>query len=174
MGKALVTESADELTGMAERDMVNVNLLINKKFYPEDYMYSIICFHVTQAVEKFLKSYIISNGKNVEKIHDLDILQKAAMEIDDSFSTIMDNCLLINEYGPKIKYSSRNQVTKQNIIDIVKSLNIICNFPPMKAMRDSFSKKHSYKIVAEVTTKPVKTEKPAAKNGKKKNNQKPV
>jgi len=151
MDNEFVTESAEELTGMAERDIVNVELLLNKKFYPEDYMYNIICFHATQAVEKLLKSYIISNGKTIEKIHNLDILQKAAMEIDNSFSKIMDNCLLLNEYGPKIKYSTGNQITKHNIDEIIKSLNAICNFPPIKAMRDSFGKKHQYEIVTEMT-----------------------
>jgi len=93
------------------------------------------------------------------------------MEIDDSFSKIMDNCLLLNEYGPKIKYSTRNQITKQNIDEIIKSLNAICKFPPIKTMRDSFSKKRNYKIIAEVTTKPIKT---SAKNGKKKRDSKPT
>jgi HEPN domain-containing protein len=151
MSESLVTESAEELTGMAEKDIVNVKLLIDKKFYPEDYMYNIICFHAAQAVEKLLKGFIISNNKTVEKIHDLDILQKAAMEIDNSFSKIMDDCLLVNEYGPIIKYSTRNPVTKQNINDIIKSLSAICNFPPIKAMRDTFSKEHKYEIVGEVT-----------------------
>ena len=151
MNKSLVTETAEELIGMAERDIVNVKLLIDKKFYPEDYMYSVICFHTTQAVEKLLKSFIISNNKTVEKIHDLDILQKSAMEIDNSFLKIMDNCLLLNEYGPKIKYSTGNQITKHNIDEIIKSLNAICNFPPIKAMRDSFGKKHQYEIVTEMT-----------------------
>jgi HEPN domain-containing protein len=154
MNKSPVTETAEELTGMAERDIVNVKLLIDKKFYPEDYMYSVICFHTIQAVEKLLKSFIISNGKTVERIHDLDILQKSAMEIDNSFSKIMDNCLLLNEYGPKIKYSTRNQITKQDIDKIIKSLENVCNFPPIQAMRNLFSKKHNYKIVTEITAKP--------------------
>ena len=153
MDKIFVTESADELTGMAEKDIVTVKLLIDKKFYPEDYMSNIICFHATQAVEKFLKSYIIINGKTIEKIHDLDILQKAAMEIDNSFSEILDNCLLLNEYGPKIKYSTRNQVTKQDMDKIINSLENICNFPPIKAMRDKFSKEHNYEIVGEISAK---------------------
>jgi len=73
------------------------------------------------------------------------------MGIDDLFSIIMDNCLLLNEYGPNMKYSTRNQVTKQNINEILVSLNAICNFPPIKAMRDSFSKEHKYEIVGEIT-----------------------
>jgi HEPN domain-containing protein len=155
MSKSLVTESADELAGMAEKDMVTVKLLIEKIFYPEDYRYNIICFHATQAVEKFLKSYIIINGKTVEKIHHRDILQKDTMEIDNSFSKIMDDCLLLNEYGPKIKYSTRNQVTKQDMEKIINSLGNVCNFLSIKAMRDKFSKEHNYEIVGEITTKRV-------------------
>ena len=152
MSKSLVTESADMLCHKAEKEILTVNVLSDKIFYPENLMYDIICFHATQAVEKFLKSYIISNGKTVEKIHDLDILQKAAMEIDNSFSKIMDNCLLLNEFVPNVKYDDdENPITKQNINDIIKSLNTICNFPPIKAMRDSFSTERKYEIVGEVT-----------------------
>ena len=152
MSKSLVTESADMLCHKAEKDILTVNVLSDKIFYPENLMYDIICFHATQAVEKFLKSYIISNGKTVEKIHDLDILQKAAMEIDNSFSKIMDNCLLLNEFIPNVKYDDENPVTKQNIDEIVKSLNAICNFPPIKALRDSFGTEHKYEIVDEMTS----------------------
>ena len=75
------------------------------------------------------------------------------MEIDNSFSKIMDDCLLLNEYGPKIKYSTRNQVTKQDMEKIINSLENICNFPPIKAMRDKFSKEHNYEVVGEIMTK---------------------
>jgi len=165
MSKSLVTESAEELTGMAERDIVNVKLLVDKKFYPEDYMYNVICFHATQAVEKLLKSYIISNAKTIEKIHNLDHLHRAAMEIDILFSKIKNDCVLLNEFVPDIKYSEQESITKQNINDIIKSLDVICNFPPIQTLRASFGKKHKYEIVAEEIASPAK---PAAKNGKKK------
>ena len=155
MSKSLVTENPDELYAAAEMDIKTVDSLLTLPKYPEDQMYNIICFHATQAVEKFLKGYIINNGKTVEKIHNLDILQKAAMGIDNSFSKIMDDCLLLNEYGPKIKYSTRNQVTKQDMDKIINSLENVCNFPPIKAMRDKFSKEHNYEIVGEITAKRV-------------------
>jgi HEPN domain-containing protein len=151
MDKSFVTESAEQLTEMAEKDIVTVKLLIDKKFHPEDYMYNIICFHATQAVEKLLKSYIINNSKNIEKTHDLDYLHKVATEIDASFIKIKNDCIWLNKFCPKIKYSTENTVTKQNINDIIKSLNAICNFPPIKTMRDSFGKGYKYEIVSEVT-----------------------
>ena len=156
MDKSFVTESAEELTGMAEKDMVTVKLLIDKKFYPEDYMYNIICFHATQAVEKLLKSFIINNNKTVKKIHNLDDLHKATTEIDVSFTKIKEDCVLLNEFVPDVKYSEQEPITKQNINDIIKSLNAICNFPPIKTMRDSFGKEHKYKIVDEATACSVK------------------
>jgi len=152
MSKSLVTESPDELISKAEKDVISVNVLFAQEFYPDDLMYEIICFHATQAVEKLLKGYIISNGKTVEKIHNLDTLQQAAMGIDALFTNISKDCVALNEYVPDIKYSEHEPITKQNIDKIIKSLNTICNFLPIKAMRDSFSKEHSYKIVGEITT----------------------
>ena len=152
MSKSLVTESADMLCHKAEKDILTVNVLSNKDFYPEDLMYDIICFHATQAAEKFLKSFIISNGKTVEKIHNLDILQKIAIEIDTSFTNISKDCMSLNEYVPDIKYSEQEAITKQNINDIIKSLDVICNFPPIKTMRNSFGKEHKYEIVGEIAT----------------------
>ena len=102
MNKSFITESADELFDKAERDIMSVDILLTELKYPEDRKYDIICFHATQAVEKFLKGYIISNGKNARKIHDLDSLQKSAMELDITFSKIMDNCLLLNSFVPKV------------------------------------------------------------------------
>ena len=152
MNKSLVTETPDMLYKKAEMDIMTVDSLHTLPKYPENQMYDIICFHATQAVEKFLKGYIINNGNIVEKIHDLDVLQESAMEIDISFAKIKSECMLLNSFAPNIKYSSNKIITKQDMTKIIKSLEIICNFPPIKAMRDSFSKEHNYKIVGEITS----------------------
>jgi len=154
MSKSLVTESPEELTSKAEKDIMNVNVLLAQKFHPEDLMYDIICFHATQAVEKLLKSYIIKNGQKVNKIHDIDRLHNIAVEIDVSFTNIKDDCVLLNVFVPDVKYSEQETITKQNLDKITKSMETVCCFPPIKAMRDLFAEKRSYKIVAEITTNP--------------------
>jgi hypothetical protein len=73
------------------------------------------------------------------------------MNIDNSFSEIKDECVLLNTFTPNIKYDDEDPITKQDMEKIVKSLNAICNFPPIKTIRDSFSKGHKYEIVTEVT-----------------------
>ena len=104
MDKSLVTETPDELLDKAEKDIATIKVLLPKKFYPEDMMYDIMCFHATMAVEKILKSYIIINGKNIEKTHDLSYLCKSAMGIDDTFENISNDCASLNDFIPKIKY----------------------------------------------------------------------
>jgi len=119
MGKSLVTESADELVYIAESDIISFKELLAGTYYPADRKYNIICFHATQAVEKLLKGFIISNGKTVERIHDLDVLQKSAMKIDISFAKIKRECMLLNTFAQNIKYSSKIIITKQDIEKII-------------------------------------------------------
>jgi HEPN domain-containing protein len=152
MDKSFVTETPDELAYIAESDLIAVKELFAGTYYPPDRMHNIICFHAAQAVEKFIKGYIISKGKNIEKTHDLDYLQKITVNIDASFVKIKNNCVLLNTFLHNIKYSSRKPITKQDINKIIKSLEIISNFLPIKEMRISFAKKHKYEIVTGITT----------------------
>jgi hypothetical protein len=95
----------------------------------------------------------------------LDYLREIAMKIDISFEKIIDDCVTLNKFVPGRKYSDEMPITKQDMNDIIKSLNTICGFPPIKAMRDSFRQKHKFEIVDEVTAKPIGS----LRNGKKKN-----
>jgi len=76
------------------------------------------------------------------------------VEIDTSFANIKDDCVLLNVFVPDIKYSEQESVTKQNLDKILKSMETICSFPPIKTMRDSFRKERKYEIAAEVIAKP--------------------
>ena len=165
MSKSIVTETSDELISKAEKDVINVKVLSAQKFYPENLMYDITCFHATQAVEKLLKAYIIKNGLNVSKTHDIDHLQKIAMGIDNSFKNISKDCILLNKFVPDIKYSRQKTISKQDMSKILMSMETICDFSPIKTMSNSFSKNHKYEIVAEETAKPAskKADKPAVK-----------
>ncbi|MDR0322551.1 MAG: HEPN domain-containing protein [Treponema sp.] len=147
MNRSLVTETPDELLMNAERDIITVQVLLSKKFYPEDMMYIPICFHATQAVEKLLKSYIINNGKKIEKTHNLNYLCKSATEIDISFETIKNDCVLLNDFVPGIKYGDDEPIVKQEMDNLIKSLNNVCDFSPIKSLRDLFKQKHQFEII---------------------------
>jgi len=151
MNKSFVKESAEELVYLAESDIISTKILFSETYYPMDRKYNIIFFHATQAVEKLLKGYIISNGKKVKQIHNLKDLNKTATKIDNSFSNIREYCASLNDLIPNLKYSSKRIFTKQDMNEVIKSLDVICNFPPIKTMRDLFSKEHKYEIVGEIT-----------------------
>ena len=151
MDKSPVTETPDELISKAEKDILTIKVLLPQKFHPEDLMYDIMSFHATMAIEKLLKSYIISNGKKIEKTHDLIYLHKAATVINDSFEKIENECIFLNDFVPSIKYGDEIQILKQDMSKIIKSMESICDFPPIKAMRDSFHQTHKFQIIDEIT-----------------------
>ncbi|MCL2443886.1 MAG: HEPN domain-containing protein [Treponema sp.] len=152
MANRLVKESAKDLIYTAENDIITVKELIIGTSYPADRKYNIICFHAIQAVEKLLKGYIICNNIKITKTHNLDYLHKVIVKIDVSFSEIKNDCLLLNMLTPSLKYNSRKLITKQVMDEILRSLEVICNFPPIKVMRDTFSKNNNYTIVDDVVT----------------------
>ena len=146
-----VTETQDELFDKAERDMMSIDIIYRDTMYPADRKHDIICFHATQAVEKFLKGYIIANGRKVKKIHNLTVLLENAIEIDSSFKQIVTECVLLNQYTAEIKYTTRNPITTSDIGRALSALKNISNFVPIKSLRDLASKNQKYKIIAEIT-----------------------
>ncbi len=48
----------------------------------------VICFHSQQAVEKFLKAYLVSKGIGFEKTHNITFLLKLCIESDKDFIEI--------------------------------------------------------------------------------------
>jgi hypothetical protein len=119
--------------------------------YPLDALHIPICFHVTQAVEKQLKGFIIDNNHKVRKIHDLEVLVGQAIKIDSTFDTIKKECVLINQFLPDVKYSNDKIITKNDINIIIRSLTTINNFPPLKTLRDAVSRKYNYETITEIT-----------------------
>jgi len=45
-----------------------------------------VCFHMQQCIDKYLKAYLIFNGKEIRKTHDLAELISNCVEIDESFN----------------------------------------------------------------------------------------
>lgn len=49
------------------------------------------CYHVQQCVEKLLKAWLIACGHGIRRTHNISILVEQCIEIDDSFSVLVDN-----------------------------------------------------------------------------------
>jgi len=86
----------------AENDLMSVQRLLEI----EPIILDNACFHCQQAVEKYLKAYLIYNGFDVQKTHDIIVLLNQCSKFDSIFATIdpMD----INAYAVQGRYPDTN------------------------------------------------------------------
>lgn len=66
------------------------DLEVAKILLAEEGYFDIVLFHLHQAVEKYLKGFLIYKGWKLKKIHDLEILVTEAMSFDDGFQKYLD------------------------------------------------------------------------------------
>jgi len=63
---------------------------------------SAICFHCQQLVEKMLKAYLIINGKEIKKTHNIEFLLSECADFDDEFNEIDSKNL--SDFGVEVRY----------------------------------------------------------------------
>jgi HEPN domain-containing protein len=60
------------------------------------------CFHCQQAVEKFLKAFLIANGVDIKRTHSIEYLLSECSDIDMDFSDIDPKSL--SDFGVDVRY----------------------------------------------------------------------
>lgn len=85
----------------AEHDLkIGINELHSEK--PATDM---ICFHMQQCAEKYLKAYLAFNEIEIKRTHDLAALLKDCIATDDSFKILLEKKIpLLTPYGTVIRY----------------------------------------------------------------------
>ena len=58
------------------------------EFITEDPATDTICFHMQQCVEKYFKAFLIFNGVEISKTHNLALLLQQCIEIDSEFEKL--------------------------------------------------------------------------------------
>ena len=96
----MLNEEVIEWLKFANVDLDSAKHLLKMKPQPNE----IICYHCQQAVEKFLKSYIIYCNEEIEKIHNLLVLNSTCKKYDQTFETIEEKCSKLNGYGTMVRY----------------------------------------------------------------------
>jgi HEPN domain-containing protein len=86
----------------AEHDMISAQRLLEI----EPMILDNACFHCQQAIEKYLKAFLIYNGVDVEKTHNIIFLLNESSNFDPIFSTI--DPLNINAYAVQGRYPDTN------------------------------------------------------------------
>ena len=75
----------EEWIERGEHDLEAARLLLDRKAHSD-----IVLFHIHQAVEKYLKGFLIHHGWKLKKIHDLETLITDAADFDDIFADYLD------------------------------------------------------------------------------------
>jgi len=83
----------------ADNDLKTAKLCLNT----EEIITDSACFHSQQAVEKFLKAYLISKDISPQKTHKIEILLENCKNFDKSFIDL-DGIEILSEYAVELRY----------------------------------------------------------------------
>jgi len=92
----------------AEEDL----FVINKLTESEIFATSSVCFHCQQAVEKYLKAFLISHEIDIKKTHNIEFLLSECGDIDSDFSEIDPKNL--SDFGVDIRYPGDMYIPSEN------------------------------------------------------------
>jgi HEPN domain-containing protein len=100
-------KQAAEWFERGRHDIETAQLLYDERGYADAVVY-----HIQQALEKYLKGYLVLNGIKPPKIHELDTLLNHIAPFDNSFIAFLDLCEKASRYyledryppGPPVEY----------------------------------------------------------------------
>ena len=64
----------------------------------------IVCFHCQQAVEKYLKAFLVYNDQEPQKTHELSELVKQCCTFDIGFSDLDQKCKFLMPFVVRTRY----------------------------------------------------------------------
>lgn len=117
-------ESAQEWQKLGEMDLNSAEYLLNMKPMPVE----IICYLSQQSAEKYLKGYLVLNGINPPKIHDLDELRKLCSNLSETFEKIADQCSDLTAYGVQPRYPTELMLEQRDMRQALSSAKRVRDF----------------------------------------------
>ena len=88
----------------------------------------IICYHCQQSVEKYLKGFLVLNGSEPPKIHDLLRLCEMCLELEESFEELKVVCQFLNIYGVQPRYPNEIEVLEADAEKSIKCVQKTVDF----------------------------------------------
>lgn len=106
-----------------DHDLTSAELLYKNRGYTDT-----IAVLIQQAIEKYLKGYLIYYGWRLRKIHDLAELLKEAIRLDESFNEFLTVCEKITKYYFDTRYPySAVEYSREEIKRSLKEAQQIIN-----------------------------------------------
>lgn len=84
----------------AEHDVLNIENNLASKEIPWD----TICFHAQQAAEKLLKAFLIAQGQDIQRTHDLVAILSECVKITPALAQLEDDCRNLTHFAVSGRY----------------------------------------------------------------------
>jgi HEPN domain-containing protein len=97
--------------------------------------HEIICYHCEQAVEKYLKGFLVSKDQMPPRTHDLANLCNLCCEQDATFSNLLPQCSYLTQFGVQPRYPKELYLTSANVEQAVKYALEVKNFTAVVKVR---------------------------------------
>ena len=83
-------------------DLKTAEILINLP--KEEIVTDTLCFHCQQAVEKFLKAFLVASNVEFGRVHSIEYLIKLCEKIDKEFEFLYDITANLTDYAIDVRY----------------------------------------------------------------------
>lgn len=103
------SKEVEDWIKIAEEDLQAAKFL--KKMEPTPL--EIICFHCQQSAEKYLKAFLVKNNIVIKKTHDLEILLKKCIEVNDDLINLKKSAIRLTDYAVKLRYPYRFDINNK-------------------------------------------------------------
>ncbi|MDR3303317.1 MAG: HEPN domain-containing protein [Treponema sp.] len=124
-------ENVIEWLQLADEDLYSAQILNEALRKP----YEIICYHCSQAVEKYLKGFLIYQDIIPKKTHDLIFLNSLCMEKDNEFQNVKTICDFLNRFSNDIRYPHKYEVNEMDVDFALNGVEKVKNIKPMIDIR---------------------------------------
>jgi HEPN domain-containing protein len=100
----------------------------------------IICYLCAQAVEKYLKGYLIYNDNKIENTHNLPYLNKLCIDYNNHFDEIKMECSTLNKFNNNIRYPDGIETNENDVALSLRITEKIINLKPLSDLRQQMIK----------------------------------
>ncbi len=138
-------EYVQEWFVVADRDIAAADYLATMHPQP----YEIICYHCQQAVEKYLKAFLLSNDIKPPHSHDLEQLCNMCQSYEPAFSEIQELCSVLTQYGSQSRYPSEIEVHERHMLQALSYAQQVKEFTPLGTLRSELNYKLNELLDAE-------------------------
>jgi HEPN domain-containing protein len=128
-------EEAQEWRRYADNDLRTAEY-IAKNMWPVPL--EIVCYHCQQAIEKYLKGFVVFQGDDPPHIHELKELRKLCENYRPEFAEISERCNTTTKYATQPRYPYEIQIDEAMMKQALHDASEVRNFM-QKMIPEAFS-----------------------------------